>query len=73
MATNQAGSRKKNEYVCVGNPVITIDPEQHADFVLNYQKSVLFALVERELLTPSQCERCIAELTCRRAPKGVKI
>ena|GEM_PF-3668305 len=54
--------RKKNEYTYVGSPVSKITKEDNADFILNYQRSVLLALVERKLLTPTQCEQCIEEL-----------
>ena len=62
----KAGRRKKNVYEYTGAPVPAIDPEQNADFIHNYQKSVLLALVERGLLTGSQCEQCIEELGRRR-------
>jgi hypothetical protein len=54
--------RAKREYIYVGEPIPKIDNSTHIDFILNYQRSVLLALVKRELLTQSQCERCMEEL-----------
>lgn len=56
---------KHREFVYVGDPVPKIDKEQHRDFILHYQKSILLSLVKRHLLTPSQCERCIEKLESR--------
>jgi len=53
---------KHREFVYVGEPVPTIDNEQHEDFILNYQRSILLALVKRNLLTLPQCEKCIEKL-----------
>ena len=54
--------RKEREYVYVGDPIPKINEAEHADFILHYQKSILLSLVKRNLLTLSQCERCMDEL-----------
>jgi hypothetical protein len=58
--------RKNNEYTYVGEPIPKVTREQHADFIINYQKSILYALVEKRLITPTQCEKCIEELEYQR-------
>lgn len=54
--------RKEREFIYVGEPIPKITKENHADFILHYQKSILLSLVKRNLLTLSQCERCMEEL-----------
>ena len=54
--------RRQREFVYVGEPIPKITEAEHADFILHYQKSVLLALVKRDLLTLPQCERCIEKL-----------
>ena len=54
--------RKEREFVYVGEPNPKITEAEHADFILQYQKSILLALVKRNLLTLSQSERCIEKL-----------
>jgi len=54
--------RKEREWVYVGDTIPKITKENHPDFILNYQKSILLSLVKRNLLTLSQCERCMEEL-----------
>lgn len=56
---------KHREFEYVGQPIPMIDEVENADFILNYQKSILLALVKRNLLTLSQCERCLEELQHR--------
>ena len=53
---------KHREFVYVGEAIPKIDAVKHADFILHYQKSILLSLVDRKLLTLSQCERCIEDL-----------
>lgn len=53
---------KHREFEYVGEPIPQIDKVDNADFILNYQKSILLSLVKRNLLTISQCERCLEEL-----------
>jgi hypothetical protein len=50
---------KHRNFIYTGNPVPAVDKKKHADFILNYQKSVLLALVKRNLLSKSQFERCV--------------
>ena len=57
---------KRNEYTYVGDDTLDIDPKLHNDFIKNYQKSIFLALVERNLLTPEQYQRCLEELECQR-------
>ena len=54
--------RRKRDFIYIGEPVPKIDKGSHADFILNYQRSVLLALVKKELLIISQYERCVEEL-----------
>jgi hypothetical protein len=53
---------KKNEYTYIGDDVPQLDPKQHHAFIENYQKGIFHLLVEKNLLTPMQCEQCIEEL-----------
>lgn len=53
---------KNREFVYSGDSPPKIDKNNHADFVMNYQKAILLALVKRNLLTLSQYERCVEEL-----------
>ena len=54
--------RKEREFVYVGDPIPKITEENHPDFILRYQRAILLSLVKRDLLTMSQCERCMEEL-----------
>jgi hypothetical protein len=54
--------KKKREFVYVGNPIPKIDNDNHTSFILNYQQSILLALVKRNLLTLPQYERCVEKL-----------
>lgn len=42
--------------------VLELNEKENAQFFINMQKSVLFSLEKRELLTHLQCERCLLEL-----------
>ena len=53
------------EFVYVGDPILKIDPSKQANFILQYQKAMLHALVQRKLLNASQMERVIDELERR--------
>ncbi len=57
--------QRKTEYVYVGDRIPKINFEQHSEFILIYQKSILLSLVERKLLTIEQYERCVEELEYR--------
>lgn len=50
------------EFVYVGAPAPELNEEEHTDFLVNLQKSILLSLEQRKLLTHSQCERCLSEL-----------
>ena len=54
--------KKKREFTYVGDPIPKIDKDNHANFILNYQQSILLALVKRNLLTLAQYELCMEEL-----------
>lgn len=56
---------KHRKFISVGEPIPKIEMKSHADFILNYQKSILLALVKRKLITLSQCEECIDKLEKR--------
>ena len=53
---------KHREFVYVGDPVPQLNEQEHAKFLLNVQKSILFSLEKRNLLTGSQRERCLTIL-----------
>lgn len=54
------------EFIYVGAPIPAIDKTEHADFIFNYQKSVLSALVKKKQLTNSQYEKCLELLEAAR-------
>lgn len=56
---------KHREFVYVGDPVPELNEQEHAAFLMNIQSSILLSLEQRNLLTPHQRERCIAELEQR--------
>jgi len=47
------------EFVYVGDPAPEINEQEHAAFLLNMQRAILFSLEKRKLLTASQRDRCI--------------
>ncbi len=53
---------KHREFVYVGEPVPELNGREHAAFLMNMQRSILFSLEKRNLLTASQRERCLLEL-----------
>lgn len=53
---------KHREFVYVGEPVPELNEREHAAFLMNMQRSILFSLEKRNLLTASQRERCLLEL-----------
>ncbi len=53
---------KHREFVYVGEPVLELNEREHAAFFMNIQRSILFSLEKRNLLTASQRERCLLEL-----------
>lgn len=50
------------EFIYAGDPVPVLNEQEHAAFLMHIQRSVIFSLEKRELLTASQRERCLAEL-----------
>lgn len=56
---------KHREFIYVGDPVPELNEREHAAFLMNIQKSILFSLEKRRLLTSSQRERCLLELEKR--------
>ncbi len=53
---------KHREFIYVGEPVPELNEQEHAAFLMNFQKSILLSLEKRNLLTASQRERCLLEL-----------
>ena len=53
---------KHREFIYVGAPVPELNEQEHAAFLMNFQKSILLSLEKRNLLTTSQRERCLLEL-----------
>ncbi len=53
---------KHREFVYVGEPVPELNEREYAAFLMNIQRSILFSLEKRNLLTTSQRERCLLEL-----------
>jgi len=60
--TYAKGSKIQNEYIYTGGELPRINKEEHPKFILNYQASILLALVKRKLLTHSQYEKCVDAL-----------
>lgn len=58
---------KHREFVYVGAPVPELEGQEYAAFLRNIQRSILYALEKRNLLTASQRERCLLELDGRGA------
>lgn len=54
--------REDREFVYIGDPVPELNEQEHAKFLLNVQKSILFSLEKRGLLTGTQRERCLTAL-----------
>lgn len=57
---------KPREYVYVGEPIPELNKQQHAAFLMNFQKAILRSLERRNLLSHSQTERCLLELEKQR-------
>lgn len=53
---------KPKECVYVGEPVPDLMKPQYSKFLLHLQKSILYSLEKRNLLTHVQKECCIAEI-----------
>lgn len=53
---------KPKEYVYVGEPVPDLMEPQYSEFLLHLQKSILYFLEKRNLLTHAQKEHCVAEI-----------
>lgn len=56
---------KHREFIYVGDPVLKLNEQEHAAFLVNVQKSILLSLEKRNLLTAYQRDRCITELERR--------
>ncbi|MCL2773447.1 MAG: hypothetical protein FWD71_08865 [Oscillospiraceae bacterium] len=50
------------DFVYVGEPIPEIKMPEHADFILQLQKSMLLSLVKRKLITSAQMDCIMAEL-----------
>ncbi len=53
---------KHREFIYAGEPVPKLNEREHAAFLMNFQKTILLSLEKKNLLTTSQCERCLLEL-----------
>lgn len=53
---------KPKEYVYVGEPVPDLMEPQYSEFLLHLQKSILYSLKKRNLLTHTQMKRCMVEI-----------
>lgn len=53
---------KHREFICEGEPVLQINEQEHAAFLMNIEQSILLSLKKRNLLTYSQYERCAEAL-----------
>lgn len=53
---------KHREFIYTGEPIKELNKQEHAAFLMHLQKSVLFSLEKRNLLTTSQRERCFLAL-----------
>ena len=53
---------KSRKYVYIGEPVPDLNEPEYTEFLLHLQKSVLYALEKRNLLTHFQAERCVTEI-----------
>ena len=62
VGTKEVPALKHREFIYVGNPIPDLDQPEHADFLLNVQKAILYSLEKRKFLTLSQRLRCIDEL-----------
>lgn len=51
---------KQKEYVYVGGPVPDLNRQEYAGFLIHLEKSVLYSLEKRALISPSQRDRCLA-------------
>jgi hypothetical protein len=50
---------KQRRYEAISDDAIEIGKIEHKDFILNFQKSILLALIEKGLLTQQQFDRCM--------------
>lgn len=50
------------EFIYIGDPIPELSEPEHAEFLINIQRSILLSLEQRKLLTASQRERCLVEL-----------
>lgn len=53
---------KSRKYVYVGETVPDLNQPEYREFLRHLQKSVVYALEERNLLTHSQAEQCVKEI-----------
>ena len=53
---------KHREFRYVGDSVPELNEQEHAEFFMNIQRSILLSLEKRNLLTASQRQRCLLEL-----------
>lgn len=63
---------KHREFVYAGEPVLELNEQEHAAFLMNIQTAILLSLEKRDLLTASQRERCVLELEKQNRAKQIR-
>ena len=63
---------KHRDFTYVGEPIPELNEQEHADFLMLVQESILLSLKDKKLLTDIQYERCVAELNEQHAKKQRK-
>lgn len=53
---------KSRKYVYIGETVPDLNQPEYREFLRHLQKSVVYALEKRNLLTHSQAEQCVTEI-----------
>ena len=53
---------KHRDFIYAGEPVPELNEQEHAAFLMNFQRSILLSLEKRNLLTASQQERSLLAL-----------
>lgn len=56
---------KQRNFSYAGGQISKIEAQKNSDFILHLQKSMLFSLVQRKLITVSQMKCCMDEIERR--------
>ena len=51
---------KPKAYAYAGEPIPDLNWQEYAGFLIHLEKSVLYSLEKRALISPSQRDRCLA-------------